>query len=77
MDPEIHPMALTNCPKCPGVRVLCHTNISVHSFSQHKTRGSRFGATASSGPVSATQALVCTECGYLELYAEEPNRLVE
>ena len=71
MEPIVYPAILTTCPKCHGERVLRATNIFINGSNKQKQAHARFVTT----PVSPVQALVCTNCGYLEIWANDLNKL--
>lgn len=72
MEPKTCPAISMTCPKCHGERVLRATNVFVSGPSNSNTLGTRLG----SSPVSPVRALVCTTCGFLELWASDLDKVI-
>lgn len=63
------------CPKCEASRTTVDVAYGKLWFNQpKKSAGGVFGLGAKN--TSSIQAIVCTNCGYAELYATEPNKLM-
>ena len=71
----------TNCPNCQGVRYWAES-VAKDAWGRYSaihlstTKGIRF-LTGPDKVYTLCVALVCSECGYTEFYAEDPKRLLK
>lgn len=74
------PRATTPCPKCQGPRLWAET-VTKDAWGRYstvhlsRTKGIKF-LTGPDKVYTLCCSLVCTTCGYTELYAQEPGNLL-
>ncbi|RWZ58572.1 hypothetical protein EQV77_06290 [Halobacillus fulvus] len=65
-------MIATSCPKCQGERVKCYVDQGLKGLLVKNAEGDKLFGNKKNTRINP---LVCTDCGWVEWYADEPQNL--